>query len=419
MIERDRIKSGAGKNARNVFLFLVLAFSIQGQAGGHRFAAEQPYEGSAVPRGASMKTIRIFSGNTEGYQSYRIPCLARAKNGNLIAFAEGRKHSVLDYGDIDLVYKISHDNGNSWSKLGVVVSEGEGTWGNPVAVTDEQTGRIWLFLSWNDAHHSQHGGRFNGKQFMPIDQWGQRKVFTTFSDDHGRSWAPPVDRTSELVPPAYTWDAVGPGIGIQIAQGKHRGRLIIPAGRRNIYSDDHGATWKYQLIPSGTFEGTVAELSNGLLLRNDRGVGARWSRSHTRFVSRGTIEQGFAAFAADLHLPDPRCQAAVLRYAFSPNVLLFLNPAQHEKDGTANRCLMTVRMSEDDGTSWKYARLLYPEVSRDSLCNGYGGYSSMIKTADGFIGALTEFNHNVKKAPVADKRFSIDFHRFNLEWVKQ
>ncbi|MBZ4192448.1 sialidase family protein [Niabella beijingensis] len=397
--------------AGNGLLVLVLLCSIRARAG-----KQHPAKDRNLP--AYTKPIRIFSADKEGYNSYRIPCMARAKNGNLIAFAEGRKYSVLDYGDIDLVYKISHDNGQSWSKLKVVISDGEGTWGNPAAVTDEQTGRIWLFLSWNDERHSQHGGRFNGMEFMPVNTWGQRRLFVTCSDDNGITWTRPVDYTGTLVPPDYTWDAVGPGIGIQIVQGKYKGRLIIPAGRRNIYSDDHGTTWKYRRIPPGTFEGTVTELSNGQLMRNDRGVGARWSGSHTRFISRGTLEQGFAAFADDPDLPDPRCQAAVLRYAFSPNLLLFLNPAQHEKDGTANRCLMTVRLSEDDGDSWKYARLLYPEVNVDSLCNGYGGYSSMIRTADGFIGALTEFNHNVKKVPVADKRFSIDFHRFNLEWVR-
>lgn len=95
--------------------------------------------------GAAIHTIRLFDYEADHYNSYRIPCLIKATNGTLIAIAEGRKHSVHDYGDIDVVYKLSKDNGNTWSELKVIVSEGEGTWGNPTAVTDEVTGRIWLF----------------------------------------------------------------------------------------------------------------------------------------------------------------------------------------------------------------------------------------------------------------------------------
>ncbi|MCH5599818.1 sialidase family protein [Niabella ginsengisoli] len=374
---------------------------------------------NCLPSVATIKIIRLFSADTDGYNSYRIPCLAKAKNGNLIAFAEGRKHSVLDYGDIDLVYKISLDNGESWSGIKIVVSESEGTWGNPTAVTDEETGRIWLFMSYNDEAHSQHGGSFGSRSYDIINTWGQRRVFITYSDDNGLSWQKPKDNTSSLLPPNFTWDAVGPGIGIQTKTGAKKGRLIIPAGRRNIYSDDHGLTWKYQSIPGGTFEGSVVELSNGSLLRNDRGVGSKWANNHNRFISQGTIEAGFSAFRPDPGLPDPRCQASILRYSFSPNILLFLNPARNDKDGAANRCLMTVRLSEDDGSSWKYSKLLYDDLDSSIMCKtGLGGYSSLMKTADKYIVAMTEVNHSVEKMPAAQRRFSIDFHKFNLEWIK-
>ncbi len=48
----------------------------------------------------------------------------------------------------------------------------------------------------------------------------------------------------------WTWYATGPGRGIQISKGKHKGRLVIPANhivagtKKNyshvIYSDDGG-----------------------------------------------------------------------------------------------------------------------------------------------------------------------------------
>ncbi|MCH5720053.1 sialidase family protein [Niabella hibiscisoli] len=402
-----------------IFGSIEMALSVTGLRHNSFVLGDSTVKGT-VGKKAGVTTTRVFSHSSDGYNSFRIPCLAKAKNGNLIAFAEGRKQSILDYGDIDLVYKISTNNGGTWSKLKVVVAEGDGTWGNPTAVTDQETGRIWLFLSWNDGTHSQHGGSFNGKTYTAIKEWGQRKIFATYSDDNGQSWVKPVDYTNSLLPSNYSWDAVGPGIGIQVANGAHKGRLIIPAGRRNIYSDDHGASWKYAPIPAGTFEGTIVELSDNSLMRNDRGVGAKWSNSHTRFIATGTIENGFSVFTKDDHLPDPRCQASILRYSFSPNILLFLNPVQNDKDGAANRCIMTIRLSEDDGATWKYAKLLYPGLDKDSLCRGgLGGYSSLMQTADDAVAAMTEVNHNVVKVPVAQRRFSIDFHKFTIDWIKE
>ncbi|SFC52050.1 sialidase-1 [Parapedobacter composti] len=374
-------------------------------------------EGEDAPE---LEIIRLFTQGQEGYHSYRIPCLARAVNGNLIAFAEGRKHTSLDYGDIDLVYKISHDNGEHWSALRIVVDEGEGTWGNPTAVTDEDTGRIWLFLSWNSDSHSQHGGSFGGRDYAAIDSWGQRRVFTSHSDDHGETWSTPVDRTEVLLPPGYTWDAMGPGIGIQVKHGPDAGRLIIPAGGRNIYSDDNGLTWKYQVIPEGTFEGTVVELASGLLMRNDRPVLSRWTSNRARYVSRGTISGGFSAFTADANLPDPRCQASILRYSWSPNRIVFLNAANDEGDGMPFRCRMTVRISDDDGETWSTSRQLYPDLAPSETCEqGFGGYSSLITTADGHIGALVEHNSGPTAGTAMNRRHSIDFHKFNLAWIKE
>ena len=64
----------------------------------------------------------IFLGGTEAYHSYRIPAIVRTNAGTLIAFCEGRKDSSLDYGDIDVVYKRSTDDGQNWGSLNLLFS---------------------------------------------------------------------------------------------------------------------------------------------------------------------------------------------------------------------------------------------------------------------------------------------------------
>ena len=63
----------------------------------------------------------------------------------------------------------------------------------------------------------------------------------------------------------------GPGSGIQIEHGPHKGRLVIPCDHIEadtkhyyshiIYSDDHGKTWKL----------------GGTHARSTRSTSARWS----------------------------------------------------------------------------------------------------------------------------------------------
>jgi sialidase-1 len=358
-------------------------------------------------------SLLLFNGGNEGaggvttYHSFRIPSIVRTSNGTLIAFAEGRRWSPSDYGDINLVCKRSTDNGATWSALREVSAAGAGTWGNPTAVYDRDSGRVWLFMSWNDQYKTQ---------ISDFTQWGDRRVFTTYSDDNGLTWSTPVDRTSALTPSTYLWDAMGPGIGIQTVTG-HPGRLIIPAYGRNIYSDDHGASWSYQLIAGGKHESTIVELMNGNLLRNDRPSDAEWSSAMSRRKAVGTIESGFGAFSSDAGLPDPKCEGSIVRYnTDNPARIIFLNP-----NSTGKRCNMTARISYDDGATWPISRPIYDWNTCDynaiEAGNNIakGGYSSMIKTADFAVGALIEINEGLSNSSTSNK--SIEFHKFNLGWI--
>ena len=88
-----------------------------------------------------------------------------------------------------------------------------------------------VFMSYNDADHNQFGN--NG--YQKIDRWGDRRVYYNASPDDGETWGSLRNMATELLPFGYTWDAMGPGNGIQLSGGAKPGRLIIPAIGRNIY----------------------------------------------------------------------------------------------------------------------------------------------------------------------------------------
>jgi sialidase-1 len=341
------------------------------------------------------------------YHSFRIPSIIRTNAGTLIAFAEGRVCTASDYGNINLVYKRSFDHGVSWGPLQEVVGAGQGTWGNPTAVVDADTGTIWLFLSWNAEDKSEKGdpNPCDGSPTSAVGP-GDRPVKMTASTDDGGHWTTPVDLTTDTQPPGMAWDAVGPGVGIQVTVGTSPGRLVVPATGRNIYSDDQGASWTFAPVPDGTGEATIVELSTGELLRNDRAVKNVWDTAKRRWLSRGTIAGGFEDFFPHGDLLDPRVEGASLRYSVHPHRLVFLNPAS-----TVGRCKMRVRLSYDDGVTWPLSRQLRDEAPTDAQCElDPDGYSSLARTADSHIGALAE------RAQGGGHR-GIEFHRFNLSWI--
>jgi sialidase-1 len=360
----------------------------------------------------------LFDGGGESlngltYHSFRIPSLIRTDNDTLIAFVEGRADGNGDFGNINLLFKRSTNNGATWSALDEVVGSGLGTWGNPTAVVDQSNNKIWLFMNYQPPESGT------------VNSWDDRQVWVSSSTDDGLNWSAPVNMSSTLKPrtlasgASWNWDAVGPGVGIQTTY-RNAGRLVIPAQHRNIYSDDHGATWKVALLrtTSGaameqTGESTVLELADGTLYRNDRGTTPTWETAKRRWVARGTIESGFTAFGPANCLLDPKNEASVMRYnADAPARLAHLNSAS-----TETRTKMRIRMSEDEGRTWAYSRPLSDApLPGESSTYEEGGYSSIAKTADYHVGALVEVNENTGSNSTSHR--SIAFRKVNLPWIQ-
>ncbi|MCE9608479.1 MAG: glycoside hydrolase [Planctomycetia bacterium] len=348
----------------------------------------------SVATAQSLEKVDVFVGGENGYFAYRIPSLITTKVGTLLAFCEGRKASLSDDGDHDLVLRRSTDHGRTWQKLQLVHEEGGDavvTIGNPTAVVDQSTGRVWLSMIRNNI--------------------AVYSVLITFSDDDGVSWAPVKDITAQTSRPSWGWNALGPGVGIQLTRGPHRGRLVLPAYHREtkdrsgpstshvVYSDDHGQTWQVggnvglhtnecQLVE------TVAGDSSELLInmRNHWAQsGGRPELAGRRLVSRS--RDGGATWSEpvrDEQLIEPKCQASLIRFAWpgdqEKSVLLFANP-----DSLLKRHRTTVRASFDEGKTWPMSRLI----------DGWSGYTGLTRLADGRIGLIYERERSQKITFVA------------------
>ena len=83
-----------------------------------------------------VHTATIYKKGDNGFDTYRIPATVRTKQGTVLAFAEARKHSRSDTGDIDLVLRRSTDGGRTWGDIITVWDDAGNVCGNPAPVVD-------------------------------------------------------------------------------------------------------------------------------------------------------------------------------------------------------------------------------------------------------------------------------------------
>ncbi|MCH9021599.1 MAG: exo-alpha-sialidase, partial [Planctomycetes bacterium] len=95
-----------------------------------------------TPFPESPSKTPVFISRRDGYHAYRAPALVVSKKGTLLAFAHGRKESIHDMGNQDMVLKRSTDNGKTWLPMQILLDEGKSTVSTPAPVVDDESGRI-------------------------------------------------------------------------------------------------------------------------------------------------------------------------------------------------------------------------------------------------------------------------------------
>jgi sialidase-1 len=140
------------------------------------------------------------------------------------------------------------------------------------------------------------------------------------SQDDGATWSPPVEITSSVKAPDWTWYATGPGIGIQTRDG----RLVVPANHAEartgihrshlIVSDDGGKSWTLGgSSDAGTNESQVVELADRRLLLNMRNHPPK--PDNFRMIARSDDGgRTLSAAVPDRALIEPPAQASLIRF---------------------------------------------------------------------------------------------------------
>lgn len=353
----------------------------------------------------------VFVAGKDGHPSIRIPSVVVSRDGTVLAFAEGREMHE-DQASNDIILKRSKDGGRTWGPVQQVAEDGAHSLNNPTAVVEKDSGRVFLMYQRIPAHLKEQDAT-TGTGFEGTNVYRNLLVW---SDDNGATWSAPKDVTRTTKRPSRaTTIASGPGIGIQLERGPHRGRLIIPFNEGPfwqwnnfaVFSDDRGATWGYGDDVPGAFvpdaklgqrsqinEAQMVELNDGgVRLSSRQFAGAKLRKTA---VSR----DGGRSWSPVEDVPDlrdPSCNASVLRYSYDDakgfGRILFSGPDSTKRDTG------TLHLSVDDGKTWPVKRVLWP---------GSFAYSVLTRLPDGQVGCLFE----------TDGANRIVFARFPIQWME-
>ncbi len=226
---------------------------------------------------------------------YRIPAIAQAYNGDIIAVADYRySKGDIGSGKLDLRYRISHDNGKTWDDIKTLISNsynGGGNlhtgYGDPCIVADRESNRV-LVISCS--------GNIMFPSATPNHHQG---IARFYSEDNGATWSKPYD-LSDSIYNLFKDSKIGAAKSMFVGSGKISQSKTIKVGdyyriycavlfkdingtNKNyaLYSDDFGETWTVlggidvAPIPSGADEPKADELPDGSVLVSSRVNGGR------------------------------------------------------------------------------------------------------------------------------------------------
>lgn len=328
-----------------------------------------------------------------GSNSFRIPGLVTSKKGTLLGVFDIRYNSSKDLQEkIDIGLRRSKDGGRTWGKLQIPMSFGEygglpsaqNGVGDPSILVDDTNGNIWIIAAWchgmgnQMAWWSSHPG---------MDKNTTAQLVLTVSKDDGKTWSEPINITDQVKQPSWYFLLQGPGRGITM----HDGTLVFPIQyiREDripvsgiMFSKDHGKTWKINNPAHfNTTESQVAEISPGILMLNMRDNRGGSRSVYTTSDLGETWKEHPSSRSA---LPESVCQAGLLKIKAEDNItgkdlLVFSNP-----DVTKGRNHTTIKVSSDNGTTWKKENMLLIDENEN------WGYSCLTLIDRETIGILYE-----------------------------
>ncbi|MDY4361523.1 SIALI-17 repeat-containing surface protein [Streptococcus sp. BJSWXB3CM3] len=256
-------------------------------------------------------------------------------------------------------------------------------------------------------------------------------LWMSYSDDDGKTRSAPKDITYGIRKDWMHFLGTGPGTGIALHSGPHKGRLVIPAYTTNnvsylsgsqssrvIYSDDHGETWHAgeavndnrpvgnQTIHSSTMnnpgaqntESTVVQLNNGDLKLFMRGL--------TGDLQVATSKDGGATWEKDVKrysdVKDVYVQMSAIHTVQDGKEYIILSNAGGP--GRYNGLVHLARVEVNGDLTW---------IKHNPIQSGKFAYNSLQDLGNGEFGLLYEH------ATATQNEYTLSYKKFNWDFLSK
>ncbi len=335
----------------------------------------------------ALSPKELFYAGLADVVEYRIPSLICTPAGTLIAMVDARKDRRGDIpNNVDLAIRRSEDGGETWGPVQIIVDYGqpegyEIPWGaaDAAMVYDTVTSTLWALYTM--------GQGVGIRQSQPGLDGHTCQIHSIYSKDEGKTWSETKDISPECKAPNMKFFGTAPGVGIQTSDGSlvfciyttQDSSQVMTASL--IVSTDKGKSWR-RTNPWGDgatsiTETQIVELPGGTWMVNSRNHYGKQRRLVSYSKDQGST---WSDISFDEELPCPTCMASLISIPHprktGQQLLVFANPAsdKERKNGT-------VRISEDNGQSWKWSKQVAP---------GAYAYSCLTQLNDGDIGLFYE-----------------------------
>ncbi|WP_462458970.1 SIALI-17 repeat-containing surface protein [Streptococcus pneumoniae] len=256
-------------------------------------------------------------------------------------------------------------------------------------------------------------------------------LWMSYSDDDGKTWSAPQDITPMVKADWMKFLGVGPGTGIVLRNGPHKGRILIPVYTTNnvshlngsqssrvIYSDDHGKTWHAgeavndnrqvdgQKIHSSTMNNERAQNTESTVVQLNNGDVKLFMRGLTGDLQVATSKDGGVTWEKDIkrypQVKDVYVQMSAIHTMHEGKEYIILSNAGGPK--RENGMVHLARVEENGELTW---------LKHNPIQKGEFAYNSLQELGNGEYGILYEHTEKGQNA------YTLSFRKFNWEFLSK
>ena len=258
-------------------------------------------------------------------------------------------------------------------------------------------------------------------------------LWMSYSDDDGQTWSAPRDITPGIRQDWMKFLGTGPGTGIVLRTGEHKGRILVPAYTTNnishlggsqssrlIYSDDHGVTWHAGEAPndnrpvgngvihSSTMNNGGAQNTESTVLQLNNGDVKLFMRGLTGDLQVATSKDGGVTWEKTIkrypEVKDAYVQMSAIHTMHDGKEYILLSnaagPGRERKDGLVH----LARVEKNGELTW---------LKHNLIQGGEFAYNSLQELGNGEYGLLYEHREN------GQNYYTLSYKKFNWDFVSK